>query len=112
MQITPLKVNVSGPKALIIRKVITLTDDRVRNDSTFGLLQLKTKLVVTKRDVKEEILKVLRRRPLSLSDLSKGMGISQNELDRYIEPLTREGKIYTRIFGKSVYYEIGENQGK
>jgi hypothetical protein len=34
------------------------------------------------------------------------MGISTNELDRYIEPMTREGKIQTRIFGDSIYYEI------
>ncbi len=66
--------------------------------------------LISDRDIKEEILKVLRRRPLSLSDLSKGMGIPQNELDEYIEPLTQEGKIRPRIFGESVYYEIGENQ--
>jgi len=63
---------------------------------------------VSERDVKEEILKILKRRPLSLSDLSKGMGIPQNELDRYIEPLTQERRIRTRIFDGAVYYEIGE----
>ena len=61
---------------------------------------------ILERDVKGEILAILKRRPLSLSDLSKGMGIPQNELDRYLEPLTREGKIQTRSFGDSVYYEI------
>ena len=68
--------------------------------------------LVAERDIKEEILKILKRRPLSRSDLSKGMGIPQDELDQYIEPLTQEGKIRTRIFGDSVYYEIeiGENQ--
>jgi len=64
------------------------------------------------RDIKEEILKILKRRPLSSSDLSRGMGIPQNELDQYIGPLTREGKIQTRIFGDSVYYEIGEDRRK
>jgi wyosine [tRNA(Phe)-imidazoG37] synthetase (radical SAM superfamily) len=63
---------------------------------------------IPERDIKEEILKILRRRPLSISDLSKGMGISQNELDRYIKPLTQEGKIQTRIFGESIYYEISK----
>jgi len=66
---------------------------------------------ISEKDIKEEILKILGRRPLSLSDLSKGMGIPQNELDKYIKPLTQEGKIKTRIFSDSVYYEIGENQG-
>jgi wyosine [tRNA(Phe)-imidazoG37] synthetase (radical SAM superfamily) len=67
---------------------------------------------IPEMDIKEEILKILRRRPLSISDLSKGMGISPDELDRYVEPLTREGKIQTRVFGGSIYYEIGENQRK
>jgi wyosine [tRNA(Phe)-imidazoG37] synthetase (radical SAM superfamily) len=58
------------------------------------------------RDIKEEILKILKRRPLSPSDLSKGMGIPQDELDKYVEPLTQEGKIKTRIFAGSIYYEI------
>jgi DNA-binding IclR family transcriptional regulator len=58
------------------------------------------------RDIKEEILKILRRRPLSLSDLSKGMGIPQSELDKYIKPLVQEGKIQVRFFGDSIYYEI------
>jgi wyosine [tRNA(Phe)-imidazoG37] synthetase (radical SAM superfamily) len=66
--------------------------------------------VVSERDIKEEILKILKRRPLSQSDLSKGMGIPVNELDKYVEPLIQEGKIQTRIFGDLVYYEIGKNQ--
>jgi DNA-binding transcriptional ArsR family regulator len=61
---------------------------------------------ILERDVKEEILKILRRRPLSLADLSKGMGIPQSELDQYLEPLIRGGKIQPRSFGDSVYYEI------
>lgn len=64
---------------------------------------------ISGRDIKEEILEILKRRPLSLSDLSKGMGIPQNELDEYIKPLAQEGKIQTRIFGGSIYYEISKN---
>jgi len=63
---------------------------------------------ISGRDIKEEILEILKRRPLSLSDLSKGMGIPQNELDEYIKPLAQEGKIQTRIFGGSMYYEISK----
>ena len=55
--------------------------------------------VISERDIQEEILKILKRRPLSISDLSKGMGIPQNELDQYIKTLTQEGKIQSRIFG-------------
>ena len=63
---------------------------------------------VSERDIKEEILKILKRRPLSLSDLSKGMGIPQNELENYIGPLIHEGKIKVRFFGDSIYYEISK----
>ncbi len=62
--------------------------------------------VVSERDIKEEILKILKRRPLSLSDLSKGMGITRNELEAYLNPLIQEGKIQSRSFGDSIYYEI------
>jgi wyosine [tRNA(Phe)-imidazoG37] synthetase (radical SAM superfamily) len=62
--------------------------------------------VATKRDIKEEVIRILERRPLSLRDLSKGMGIPQNQLDRYIQPLVEEGKIQARVFGDSVYYEV------
>ncbi len=61
---------------------------------------------VTERDIKEEILKILKRRPLSLTDLSKGMGIRENEIEKYIQPLVSEGKIHARFFGGSIYYEI------
>jgi wyosine [tRNA(Phe)-imidazoG37] synthetase (radical SAM superfamily) len=61
---------------------------------------------VTERDIKEEILTILRRRPLSLKDLSQGMGIRENEIAEYIQPLVSEGKIHARFFGDSIYYEI------
>lgn len=61
---------------------------------------------VSEKDFKEEILRILRRRPLSILDLSKGMGISQEELNQYLKSLIREGKIQPRIFGDSIYYEI------
>jgi len=62
--------------------------------------------MVSERDIKQEILEILKRRPLSASDLSKGMGISKNELGGYIKPLMEEGKIQSRLFGDSIYYEI------
>ncbi len=61
---------------------------------------------MTEKDMKEEILKILKRRPLSLTDLSKGMGIREDEIEKYIQPLVSEGKIHARSFGNSIYYEI------
>jgi wyosine [tRNA(Phe)-imidazoG37] synthetase (radical SAM superfamily) len=62
--------------------------------------------VLSERDIQEEILKILKRRPLSLKDLSKGMGIQANEIEKYIQPLVAQGKIHARIFGESIYYGI------
>lgn len=64
----------------------------------------------TEGDIKEEILKILRRRPLSLNDLSKGMGIAKNELNRYLGDLMEEGEIQSRQLGDSIYYEISNHQ--
>ncbi|MBM4278307.1 MAG: radical SAM protein [Deltaproteobacteria bacterium] len=58
------------------------------------------------RDIKEEVLKILKRRPLSISDLSEGLGIPEEELDRHLKPLTQERKVQIRIFSDSIYYEI------
>jgi wyosine [tRNA(Phe)-imidazoG37] synthetase (radical SAM superfamily) len=61
---------------------------------------------VAERDIQEEILRILKRRPLSLRDLSKGMGIRENEIEKHIQPLVSEGKIHARMFGDSIYYEV------
>jgi DNA-binding Lrp family transcriptional regulator len=52
-------------------------------------------------------LKILRR-TLSNVDLSKGMGISPEELEREIRPLVKEGKLRVRVLGDSVYYEMAK----
>jgi wyosine [tRNA(Phe)-imidazoG37] synthetase (radical SAM superfamily) len=61
---------------------------------------------VTKEDIKDGILRILKRRPLSLSDLSKWMGIPQKELEEQMGSLSQEGKIKSRSHGDSIYYEI------
>jgi wyosine [tRNA(Phe)-imidazoG37] synthetase (radical SAM superfamily) len=57
-------------------------------------------------DIQEEVLKILKRRPLSQVDLSIGMGIPQKELNQYLASLIEEGKIDVKIFGNSTYYAI------
>jgi wyosine [tRNA(Phe)-imidazoG37] synthetase (radical SAM superfamily) len=64
---------------------------------------------VTEKDLKEKILKILKRRPLSLADLTLRMGIPPDEIDRSIAFLVKEGKIQIRFFGDSIYYEIPNN---
>ena len=57
------------------------------------------------KEVAERILGILRRRPLSLSDLSQNMGLSQDELEASLRPLVDEGKVRIRSFQSSIYYE-------
>jgi len=63
---------------------------------------------VSEGNRRQEILKILKRRPLSHVDLSKGMGISPEELEGEIRPLVQEGTIRVRFFGDSVYYEMAK----
>ena len=56
-------------------------------------------------EVGERILSILRRRPLSLSDLSQNMGLSRDELEASLRPLVDEGKVRIRSFQSSTYYE-------
>jgi wyosine [tRNA(Phe)-imidazoG37] synthetase (radical SAM superfamily) len=59
-------------------------------------------------NVKEEIFRILKRRPLSLVDLSQRMAIPKEELEATMQPMVEEGKIKTRGFGDSVYYEVSK----
>lgn len=61
------------------------------------------------KDLREKILEILKRRPLSLADLSLRMGIPQDELENTISPLVRRGKVQARFFGDSTYYQSVEN---
>jgi wyosine [tRNA(Phe)-imidazoG37] synthetase (radical SAM superfamily) len=62
-------------------------------------------LPVPEQNLKEKILKILKRRPLSLADLSIKMGIFPEELEQSISLLVKEGDIQMRVFGDTIYYE-------
>ena len=57
----------------------------------------------------EEIFRILKRRPLSLIDLSQRMAIPKKELEATIQPMVEKGKIKTRRLGDSVYYEVSKS---
>jgi hypothetical protein len=63
-------------------------------------------LYVPGQEIEERIVSILGRRPLSLADLSMWMKIPTHELETHLTPLIREGKVKTRSFGGSVYFEI------
>jgi wyosine [tRNA(Phe)-imidazoG37] synthetase (radical SAM superfamily) len=69
-------------------------------------------LALAEKNIKEEVLNILRRRPLSLDDLSKGMGMQQEELKRYLGTLMKEGTIQARKLGDSVFYEISNHRAQ
>jgi wyosine [tRNA(Phe)-imidazoG37] synthetase (radical SAM superfamily) len=60
-------------------------------------------------NVKGEIFRILKRRPLSLVDLSKRMAMSEEELEATMKPMLEEGKIKPRHFGDTVYYEVSRS---
>lgn len=61
-----------------------------------------------KEDSKEMILKILRRRPLSLSDLIKGIKIQPEILESSLEALIEEKKVRKGIFKGETYYELSK----
>jgi wyosine [tRNA(Phe)-imidazoG37] synthetase (radical SAM superfamily) len=60
-------------------------------------------------NMKEEIFRILKRRPLSLVDLSQRMAIPKEELEATMQPMVEGGKIKTRRFGDSIYYEVSRS---
>jgi len=68
-------------------------------------------LSVPAEAVQERIVSILGRRPLSLADLSMWMKIPPQELETHLNPLIQAGKVKTRAFGDSIYFEItGDSQ--
>ncbi len=58
-----------------------------------------------KADVEEALLTLLRRRPVTLSDISEALGVHRNEVVKYLEVLEKDGKIVSRIFADERYYQ-------
>jgi len=57
-----------------------------------------------KGDIEEAILTMVRRRPLTLAEISSSLGLHQNEVIKYIGLLEREGQIKKRIHREKRYY--------
>ncbi|MBS3818872.1 radical SAM protein [bacterium] len=57
------------------------------------------------QDLEEAILSLVRRRPVTLSDISASLGKHQNEILKYLNFLLEDGKIKYVPHQDSVYYE-------
>ena len=55
-------------------------------------------------DEKKRILNLLKRRPCTLIDISKTLGIHQNELVKFLDILRKEGEVHHRIYNNQCYY--------
>jgi len=54
---------------------------------------------------REDILTLLQRRPCSIEDVAAGLGLHRNEVVKYIEELSAEGKIEAKPQNQQFYYK-------
>jgi wyosine [tRNA(Phe)-imidazoG37] synthetase (radical SAM superfamily) len=54
---------------------------------------------------REDVLTLLKRRPCSIEDIAAGLGLHRNEVVKYIEELSSEGKIEAKPQNKQLYYK-------
>ena len=54
---------------------------------------------------REDVLTLLQRRPCSIQDIAAGLGLHRNEVLKYIEELSAEGKIEKRPQNRQLYYK-------
>lgn len=54
---------------------------------------------------REDVLTLLKRRPCSIEDIAAGLGLHRNEVVKYIEELSSEGKIESKPHNQQLYYK-------
>ena len=54
---------------------------------------------------REDVLTLLKRRPCSIENIAAGLGLHRNEVVKYVEGLSSEGKIEPKPQGRRVYYK-------
>ena len=62
------------------------------------------------RDLERSILDTIRRRPLTLEDLTTVTGMTGKQLFPYIDVLEKEKKIRPVIVGRHIFYESVERK--
>jgi len=53
---------------------------------------------------REDVLTLLKRRPCSIEDIAAGLGLHRNEVVKYVEELSSEGKIESKPQNQELYY--------
>jgi wyosine [tRNA(Phe)-imidazoG37] synthetase (radical SAM superfamily) len=54
---------------------------------------------------REDVLTLLKRRPCSIEDIATGLGLHRNEVVKYVEELSSEGKIEAKPQNQQLYYK-------
>jgi len=57
-----------------------------------------------KRDVEERILSMIKRRPVTLVDISYSLGLHRNEIIKYLQVLEKKHQIKTEVHSGERYY--------
>jgi len=57
-----------------------------------------------KRDVEKRILSMVKRRPVTLVDISQCLGLHRNEIIKYVEILEKKHQIKTKVHSGERYY--------
>jgi len=57
-----------------------------------------------KRDVEKSILSMVKRRPVTLVDISHSLGLHRNEIIKYVETLEKKHQIKTKVHSGERYY--------
>jgi wyosine [tRNA(Phe)-imidazoG37] synthetase (radical SAM superfamily) len=66
----------------------------------------RTKMASYRKDVENVILETINRRPCTLDDLSKILGLHVNELNKYLDALEASGKVHTERQDRGLFYMI------
>jgi predicted ArsR family transcriptional regulator len=53
---------------------------------------------------REEVLTMLQRRPCSIEDIARGLGIHRNEVTKYLEELLAQAAVESVTTGDKRYY--------
>jgi len=70
----------------------------------------RKKIASYRQDTESTILETIFRRPCTVEDLSKILGIHINELNKYLDVLEGDHKIETNRQDRGVFYQIKDNK--
>ncbi|HOO68799.1 MAG TPA: hypothetical protein PLQ26_01370, partial [Bacteroidales bacterium] len=76
------------------------------NVEIIAAVQERTRMSSYRKDVENVIMETINRRPCTLDDLSKILGLHVNELNKYLDILEASGKVCTERQDRGLFYMI------